>query len=172
MSKRRKAVAIEEINRDQAERVIGEYAHVDAKIQELTAEMDQKMTKIRDQYADKLDPLKETREEKFKVLQFFAEKNKTLFDKKRSIDLTHGVLGFRRGTPKLKTKKGITWAAVVELAREFAPEWIRTKEEPAKDIMISLRDEPEAVEKMAKVGVLVENDESFFVELKKEEVAV
>lgn len=172
MSKRRKAIAIEEINRDQAERVIGEYAHVDAKIQELTAEMDQKITKIRDQYADKLDPLRETRDEKFKVLQFFAEKNKALFDKKRSMDLTHGVLGFRRGTPKLKTRKGITWAAVVELAKEFAPDWVRTKEEPAKDIMIAMREEPEAVERMNKIGVLVDNDESFFVELKKEEVPV
>lgn len=172
MSKRRKAIAIEEINRDQAERVIGEYAHVDAKIQELTAEMDQKMTKIRDQYADKLDPLKETREEKFKVLQFFAEKNKALFDKKRSIDLTHGVLGFRKGTPKLKTKKGITWAAVVELAREFAPDWIRTKEEAAKDVMIATREEPGVVERLDKIGVYVDSDESFFVELKKEEVVV
>lgn len=172
MSKRRKAIAIEEITRDQAERVIGEYAHVDAKIQELTAEMDQKMTKIRDQYADKLDPLKETREEKFKVLQFFAEKNKSLFDKKRSIDLTHGVLGFRRGTPKLKTRKGITWAAVVELAKEFAPDWVRTKEEPAKDVMLAMREEPEAIERMNKIGVLVDADESFFVELKKEEVVV
>lgn len=168
MSKREKAPVLEPKNIESAESVMADYAKVDAEIEEITAKMDQEITKIRDKYSDKLQQLGEVREEKFLQLQLFAEQNKTLFDKKKSIEMAHGQLGFRTGTPKLKTLKGFTWASVTNLLKQFLPDYVRTTEEPAKDKLLADRDIPGIIAQFPKVGIQVAQDESFFVDLKKE----
>lgn len=85
------------------------------------------------------------------------------------METTHGILGFRTGTPKLKTRKGFTWAAVLELLKEFNPAYIRTTDEVAKDKLLADRDNEQMPDLMQKVGVMVDQDETFFVEPKKEE---
>lgn len=68
------------------------------------------------------------------------------------METAHGVLGFRTGTPKLKTRKGFTWAAVLELLKEFNPAYVRTSEEVAKDKLLADReseDMPELMQKSA-----------------------
>lgn len=83
--------------------------------------------------------------------------------------MTHGTIGFRTGTPKLKTLKGFTWASAVNLVKEFLPSFIRTSEEVAKDKLLADRDEEGMTEKMAKCGIQVVQDETFYVDPKKEE---
>lgn len=171
MAKREKMPVIEQVSPEQAEKVLGDYAQADARIQELTAEMDQKITSIRDKYADRLTELSEKKDEASKILHFYAEKNRDMFSKKRSLEMSHGKIGFRMGTPKLKTKKGFTWASVMELCKEFAPDWVRVKEEPNKELILANR-EVEGMDKLIdKVGVIVDADETFFIELKKEEIS-
>jgi phage host-nuclease inhibitor protein Gam len=87
------------------------------------------------------------------------------------MEMVHGTLGFRIGTPKLKTLKGFTWGAVTNLLKEFLPDYLRTSEEPAKDKLLADRDVEDVVLLLPKVGVFVDQDESFYVEPKKEEVA-
>ena len=171
MAKREKKPVLQPVNMEQAENIMAEYATADAKINEIQAIMDQRITKIREEYAEKLQELGESREEKLLQLQLFAETNKELFDKKKSIDMAHGTLGFRTGTPKLKLIKGWTWAAVVNVLREKLPSYVRTIEEPAKDKLLADRDNPEVQNQFTKVGIQVAQDETFYVELKKEEFA-
>lgn len=105
-----------------------------------------------------------------KQQQAFATENQAeLFTKKKSLDMTHGTIGFRTGTPKLKTLKGFTWASAVNLVKEFLPSFIRTSEEVAKDKLLADRDEEGMTEKMAKCGIQVVQDETFYVDPKKEE---
>ena len=91
-----------------------------------------------------------------------------LFTKRRSLETTHGIIGFRTGNPKLKNRRGFTWAAVLELVKTFLPKYIRQTEEIARDKMLADRDEEGMEELFAKCGVYVDQDEAFYVEPKKE----
>ena len=70
--------------------------------------MDVEMTRIREKYQEELGKLTEEKEKAFEVLQVYAtEQRDALFSKKKSLDTIHGTIGFRTGTPKLKTLKGL-----------------------------------------------------------------
>jgi len=84
------------------------------------------------------------------------------------MDLTHGIIGFRTGTPKLATRKGYTWGAILTLVKEFLPSYIRTSEEVAKDRILADRDSEDVAVLLPKVGIEVKQDETFYVEPKKE----
>lgn len=158
------------VSRDQAEDAFAAYASADARIQQLTAKMDGEITKIRERYQDELTEKGEAKCRAFEVMESFAMANREeLFAKKKSIEMTHGVLGFRTGTPQIKNRRGFTWAAVTEMLREFMPDYIRTKEEPAKDKLLADREIPEVAAQFERVGIYVDQDEAFYVEPKKEE---
>lgn len=163
-------VVISGVKRDQMEEAFGKFALADAKLQGINAKMDAEIIKIREKNADELAKWQQERDGALEVLQTFATENRDeLFTKKKSMETTHGVLGFRTGTPKLKTRKGFTWAAVLELLKEFGKDYVRTTEEVAKDKLLADRDNEQMPDLMQKVGIIVDQDESFFVEPKKEE---
>ncbi len=158
------------VKQEEMETAFAEFARADAKMQKINATMDVEMTRIREKYQDELSKLQETKENSFDVLQAYAVENKDeLFTKKKSLDTVHGTLGFRTGTPKLKTLKGFTWASVTNLLQEFLPSYVRTVVEPAKDKLLADRDDEKTAAMFPKVGIAVVQDESFFVEPKKEE---
>jgi len=171
-NKRVKKVLKGNITRDIAEEAFAEFAGADARQQQITSKMDLEITKIRQKYTDELNELTETKEEKFEIMQAYAESNRDEFGKKKSLDFAHGIIGFRTGTPKLKTLKGFTWPSVLNLLKVHLPSYVRTIEEPAKDRLLSDREEPETMQKFSSCGIYVDQDETFFVEPKKEEVAV
>lgn len=153
---------------EEAENVMADYATADAKIAKINATMDQQITEIRKRFSEELQELEEVKEEKLTELHFFAESNAQMFDKKKSIQMSHGVIGFRTGTPKLKTLKKFTWGAVTELLKIHLPTYVRTVEEPAKDKLLADRDDESVAKKFSKVGIEVTQDETFYLELKKE----
>lgn len=153
---------------EEAEGVLAEYATADAKLQGITAKMDEQITAIRNKYDEDLRRLQEEKEEKFNSLQMFAETNPEMFNKKKSLPFTHGTIGFRTGTPKLKLLKKFTWGAVTELLKDRLPDYVRIEETPAKDKLLADREEEHVKKHFSKVGIEVTQDESFYVELKKE----
>lgn len=158
------------ITSEQMEQAFAEYAKADARQQKITAEMDIQMAKIREKWQDELAKLTETKDNAFDILQAYALENRDeLFSKRKSLETTHGIIGFRTGTPTLKTRKGFTWASVLEMLKEFLPNYVRTKEEPAKDKLLADREDEEVAALFPKVGIAVVQDETFFVEPKKEE---
>lgn len=158
------------VTRDQMEEAFGKFAYADAKLQGINASMDAEITKIRERDADDIARYQQEKDDALEVLQTFATENRDeLFSKKKSMETVHGILGFRTGTPKLKTRKGFTWSAVLELLKEFNPAYVRTTDEVAKDKLLADRENEDMPELMQKVGVKVEQDETFFVEPKKEE---
>lgn len=183
---REKKTVYSGITSEQMEQAFADYAKADARQQKITAEMDIQMAKIREKWQDELTKLAETKDNAFDILQAYALENREeLFSKRKSLETTHGTLGFRTGTPKLKTLKGFTWASALELVKTFLPSYLRQTEEIAKDRLLADRD-LEAVsitddgltkhdvamsQAMAKCGIQVVQDETFFVEPKGEEVA-
>ncbi len=170
MARAKKTVLTGTINKSAAEEAFAAYAKADARQAQLTAKMDVEFTKIREKYQDEITELQDEKEHQFEKIQSYAENNREDFGSKKSMELTHGVIGFRTGTPKLKTRKGFTWNSVTNLLKEFLPEYIRVSEEPAKDRLLSDREVPEVAALFPKVGITVDQDETFFVEPKKESV--
>lgn len=163
-----KRVLLGGITKDEAEEAFGEFANADAKQQKIQATMDVAIVKIRDKYADQLTELADVKNKAVEVVQSFAENNRDLFGKRKSMELTHGVIGFRTSTPTLKTRKGYTWASALNLIKEFLPDYIRTKEEVSKDRLLVDREIPEVAALFSKTGIMVQQDEAFFLEPKKE----
>ena len=171
-SRTRKKTVVPPLNQNEADRVLAQYATAHAKREELNAQMDDRMTKIREEYASELEEYTERINENFQKLQMYYEVKPELFTKRKSLETAHGLIGFRTGTPKLKTLKGFTWSVVLKLLKaKKASDYIRIKEEPAKDILLAHREKPETIALMADVGLEVIQEDTFYIELKKEEVA-
>lgn len=190
---RKKKTIIVGVTREQADDAFASYAKSDAQIQKINAEIDLQCAKIREKYADRLSVLTIERDASFDILQSFAtEHQDELFLKKKSLDMSHGTIGFRTGTPKLKTLKGFTWASALQLVKRFLPSYVRQTEEIAKDKLLADRDieleplplhdlSPAEVSSSAGVrsmrsvlsecGIEVVQDETFYVEAKKEELS-
>lgn len=186
---RLKKTIISGVSREAADEAFATYAKSDALIQKINAEIELQCAKIRERYADKLAALGNDRDKAFDVLQSFATENQAeLFTKKKSLDMAHGTIGFRTGTPKLKTLKGFTWASALQLAKKFLPmTYIRQTDEIAKDRLLADRDLEEIVvydtptgdprtvkmsEAMAVCGIQVVQEETFYVEPKREDTVV
>jgi phage host-nuclease inhibitor protein Gam len=166
---REKKVVHSGVTSEQMETAFAEYATADAKLGKINATMDVEMTRIREKWADDIAKLTDVKEKSFDVMQTFAIENKDeLFAKKKSFESVHGIIGFRTGTPKLKTLKGFTWGAVTNLLKEFLPSYVRITEEPAKDKLLADRDDQDVLALFPKVGISVTQDETFYVEPKKE----
>lgn len=170
MAKREKKVIITGVTREAADEAFATYAKADAQAAKITADIELQCAKIREKYASKLAELDAEKTKAFDTLQSFATENQAeLFTKKKSLDMAHGTIGFRTGTPKLKTLKGFTWASALQLVKEFLPDYIRQTEEIAKDKLLADRDTEEMMPQMNKCGIQVVQDETFYVEPKKED---
>lgn len=182
MAKRQKKTVISGVSKDAAEEAFATYAKASAERAKINAEIELKCAQIREKQQDRLTQLQATQDEAFDTLQAFALENQAeLFSKKKSLEMVHGVIGFRTGTPKLKTLKGFTWASALQLVKEFLPDYVRLTEEIAKDRLLAERGNDvikpgdplgpgvPLQEVMLKCGITVAQDESFYVEPKSEE---
>ena len=178
MAKREKKVIITGVSREAADEAFANYAKADAQSAKITADIELQCAKIREKYANRLAELEDEKEKAFDTLQAYATENQAeLFTKKKSLEMAHGVIGFRTGTPKLKTLKGFTWASALQLVKEFLPGYVRQTEEIAKDKLLADRSAELKLndvatpmsEHMAKCGITVAQDETFYVEPKKED---
>lgn len=168
--KREKKVIITGVTRESADEAFAAYAKADAQSAKITADIELQCAKIREKYANKLAELEGEKEKAFDTLQAYATENQAeLFTKKKSLEMAHGVIGFRTGTPKLKTLKGFTWASALQLVKEFLPGYLRQIEEIAKDKLLADREVEDMVPQMNKCGIQVVQDETFYVEPKKED---
>lgn len=153
----------------QANDALGRYAKAASREVELTAQMEQKITTIREQFSAQLKLEADIMEENARVIESYAAANPELFQDKKSIELQHGKIGYRTSPPSLKTAKGLTWITVLEKVKKYLPEFVRTKEEVDKAALLTQREEDAIQEAMAKCGIEVKQDETFFIEPKTEE---
>lgn len=170
MATRLKKPVIDNVSRDEADEAFASYAKADAQIRRINADIELQCAKLREKYAQRLAELDNLRASAFDTLQVYAAENRAeLFTTRKSLEMAHGTIGYRTGTPKLKTLKGFTWASSLQLVREFLPSYVRQTKELAKDRLIADRTEPQMPELMAKCGLRTVQDETFYVEPKKEE---
>ena len=171
MAKARKAEKVlSGITPDQFNEAMSRYAINDANACKLIAKMDAEITKIREKYIGELDNLRTESEADYQVLKVYSVENKeVLFSEKRHIDTPHGKIGFRLGMPKLKTLPEYNWDKVLEKVIQLLPDYVRTKKEVDKEKLLGDRDDKIVSKALNEVGVYVDQDETFYVDLKKEE---
>jgi len=170
MTGRAKAKVIyEDLSEDQAGQLAQEYATTDAKIKQVTGQMEEEVNAVKEKYRSTLEAMIETQKTTFKRLELFAQKNDQLFEKKKSYKFLHATIGFRVGTPKVKLAKGYTWKAALQLLRVQLPDFIRTKEEANKEMIIANRN-TEQYPTLLECGVTVVQDDTFYVDAHTEDI--
>lgn len=172
MAKRESKKVIAGVTAEQYQEAMSEYALSDSLADKLIAKMNSEITRVREKYDGDLTECMNTKERTIAIIQAYCTENKeVLFSKARHIENAHGKCGFRMGTPKLKTLPKWTWERVLEKVELLLPEYVRVKKEVNKDMLLDQRAAEGVAPLLNEVGVYVDQDEAFYVELKKEEVA-
>ena len=170
MAKREKKTIVAGVTAEQFQESMACYALADSTVEKITAKMNMEITKIREKNANELADYEEIKATSFEVIQSYCMANKdVLFAKQRHMDTVHGKVGLRLGMPKLKTLPKFTWDRVLEKLDTIMPEFVRTKKEVDKESLLLNRDKAEIAKHLNEVGVYVDQEEAFFIELKKEE---
>ena len=134
--------------------------------------MNEEINRVKSKYADQITELNESLEEPMEVLSVFAKEQQPNWGKKKSMELLHCVIGFRTGTPKVIKDKKFTWDAVLELMRKnkVFSRFVRTKEEINKEAVIAEKNEAILNQLREECYISVDQDETFFVQPKIEEL--
>lgn len=152
----------------QFEEAMAQYAAATAQETNVQAIIDTETARIRSKYADELAYLKGRRQNTHEViLTYCREQKAVLFSKRRSMGTFYGSVGFRLGQPRFKTLRNTTWAQVLERMKELLPAYVRTNEEPAKDLLLAHRQHPTVAPLLQQIGLQVVQDELFYIDLNK-----
>lgn len=159
--------------RDDAESCMTDLAHTINNQRKLVAQRDTLVLTINKKFESQLGECEIAIKEKSDALRAWAESNPDQFPKDRkSLDLTSGILGFRTGTPKLALiSRAFTWERVTELLRTAWSQYVRIKEDVAKDLILS--DYAQNIlddQSIRRVGLKVVQDESFYIDPKLADV--
>lgn len=165
---REKKVVIANVTREQAEDAMALFADSANSLSKIEADMSAKINAIRDKYQDDITMLKESKEAQVEVLEVFATESHDQWGKKKSIELLHGIIGFRTGTPKVKFEKGFNSKSVTAILQEKYPDYVRSVVEMDKEKLIAERDTEGFAVLCKKAHIEVVQDESFYVESKAE----
>lgn len=169
-----KKKVIANVTLEQAQEASELFATTSTKLAKVEAKMNEEINRVKSKYQDEITELHETLEEPQEVLQVFADEQKSDWGKKKSMELLHCTIGFRTGTPKVDKSKKFTWDAVLELMKKnklFKP-FVRTKDEINKEAILAEKNEETLKLLKEECYVEIKQDESFYVEVKKEEVVL
>ncbi len=152
----------------QFEEAMARYAAAENRELEINRLVEGEVNEVLEKYEDELLCLAQGKQTAFGIAHAYCAGNKeTLFLRRRSIGTVHGIAGFRLGTPRLKTLKGNNWKKVLTALKEKLPEYVRTAEEPAKDLLLADRHKETVAPLLIEIGVEVTQDELFYIETRK-----
>lgn len=170
MARKKEQVKIRITDAKQLEDVLMEYASADARMEEINAKIEQDIIKAREKFADELQELNTKHQDCFDQIKGFAEENADKFTGKRSMTLTHGTIGFHTGMPQVKAlTRAFKAENILALAIRLMPGYVRVKREIDKAKIIADREKID-VKKLSKCGMQIMQEETFFIEPKKEKV--
>jgi phage host-nuclease inhibitor protein Gam len=159
-------------SRDEAEGCMHDLAAAVNNQRKLSARRDAEVLVINRKYEASLAQCASFIAARTDQLRAWAEANPDEFPKgRKSIDFVTGILGFRRGTPKLALlSRAWTWEKVLAQLKKLCwSHFVRVKEEVDKDSILSAYSNPDNIpayldEDFKRFGVKVVQDESFFIE--------
>lgn len=166
MTKRVKLTGPSIQTREQMERLVGDICRLTIFVDQTRTIMDARIMDIREEYEQQLGDADQELTQLMALARDWAEAHPEEFSVRKSIEMTHGTVGFRTGQPALKTVAGWTWARVLELLSE---RYVRVRRDPDKEKLLADR-EAIGADGLRKLGLRVVQEESFFVEPKRESV--
>jgi phage host-nuclease inhibitor protein Gam len=171
-STRTKKKTITNVTLETAQQASQDYAVSQNKLSKIEAEMNKKINDIKSKYQEDITTLKEALDEPMEILEVFAKEQQESWGKKKSLDLLHCIIGFRTTTPKVDKDKKFTWDAVSELLQKYTAfkDFVRTKTEINKDAILACKDDEVLKSLKNECYIEIKQDETFYVEAKKEEV--
>ena len=163
--------------REELERTMGEYAAAQIGLERSKAEMEARILEVRKEFETELAALKLAAEAPFKQLELWARTHPEEFQGRKSVELTHGTIGFRTGMPRVTVKRGTDEDGLCKaLAAQGCDRVVRTVRELDRDEIIRLaRSENEVERHLAEhlardFGLKVSQTERFFADAKEETV--
>lgn len=124
----------------EADAVVGKIGTIQSQIDELTASVDLAINELKEELRKKLEPLKKDRTNLLTSIFAYAESHKEdLTEEKKSIELTHGTIGWRLTPPSVALK--VSDAEMLDTLKERGLDcYIRIKEELDRQALIADRD--------------------------------
>lgn len=171
MGKRKSAKRVVPRTREEMEWLVGEIRSMRIFVNRHTAEMNEELQAVTQAYAPQIAEQEVLIAASEKAAEAWCRKNPDALGDRRSIEMQHGVVGFRTGNPTLETRGKTTWKTV--LANLFISRmnrYIRQKPEVAKDLILADRASI-GVDGLAALGLRVAQREAFYCEPKLDEVA-
>ena len=156
--------------REDVELCMGALAELTIKRMGIEATLNDELKAVRDRYQEELANVGEDADAEFRLLKEWAEAHPEEFKDRKSMELTHGALGFRTGTPAVRFLKGWTETmvlAVLDMAAELRERYVRVVVEINKQALIEDR-EGLGADKLNAFGLKITQSETFFVEPKIE----
>ncbi len=151
---------------DQAKGALAELAMLDRSLSAIEADMNETIDQVKANADGEAGPLRERSAALAGALQGWATVNKDqLFAGRKSLELPHGTIGFRKSTSIVARAK-VRMSQVLEKLKELGFDAaVKRTETVNKE---TLRDWPE--ERLAAVGMRRKVADVFFVELAREEI--
>ena len=153
-----------------ADLALMEIATIEREMNLCVAALEEKINEARAQEHEQIKPLAVQHKALEAALKKFAVHHKDDLGKRRSRKLTHGIIGWRKGTGKFKTLKGWTWEKVLEkLSRLRMVRFLRVKEEVDKEALEKLyRAGGLSDERLAGFGLQWHVPDEFYYEIRTE----
>ena len=158
---------------DECDGTILKIADCEQELAKAEAEMNEKIQVVRDEYERKTNVTRAMRDGLKSEVERFCIVNKDTFEKSRRKNFIHGIVGFRSTPPKTALlNRKYKWETVLELLKKLnLVKYVRTKEEIDKDaILASYASKEIDDQKLAAVGLKIDQDEKFFIDIKWEEI--
>lgn len=152
----------------QFEEALARYAAAGLRGLEINKAIEAEIAGIIEKYEDELTLSQQSRDAAYEVVKNYCIHNKkALFKSRRSMGTPYGTIGFRLGTPRIKTRKGKNWTNILGNLKEKLPEYIRIFEEPAKDRLLADRYSETVAPLLNEIGIEVVQEDLFYIEPQK-----
>ncbi len=154
---------------DEADQVLRQIAVLKSQIAASAALYNQREQERRAKLTEEVTPLQERVAEMEEGLLRFASDRREDFDKKKSRELNHGIVGFRMNPPSIKAIKGVTLEAALKLVKASKHAWrfVRQKEEiNREEILTAIAAKEIAEDDLTPLGLYREQVEEFYYDLK------
>lgn len=146
-------------NLDEADQALRRLAEISIQVKRIDADTDEAINAIKEEASDRIKPLNEECIRLEKGLTAFAEMSRAdLFEKRKSIELTFGIFGFRKSTKISVTKNTLGLLKKLGLL-----EAVKIKESVNKDVLADYPDQT-----LAKVKAKRKSEDAFWYEPKEE----
>lgn len=146
------------------EQAMARYAGAEKREGEINREIEEEVNELLSRYEGELGSLARVKQKAFVAVQAYCVQHKeTLFAKTRCIRTEAGKAGFRLGTPRLRPENGKAWEEVLAGLKEQLPAYVRTMEEPARDMLLADRNKEDVAPVLVALGVRVVQDELFYI---------